>query len=178
MNRTEIEIKLNKDRAWLLNTYANLPEADLLRDATPSEHDPATSWSAKDHLAHLAGIEKNFVRIIQRHIAGDAEAVGLAKGADGQPRTRDQVMASVHEMTEQWVREQRTKSLSEVVALGQAARAETLALLAALRDDQLLEKVPGAPWADGTVGSMLALHADHGRMHWKWASEGLALKAS
>ena len=176
MNRTEIEIKLNKDRAWLLDTYAKLPETDLLRDATPSEHDPATAWSAKDHLAHLAGIEKRFVVMIRSHFAGDPDAVGLAKGPDGQPRTRDQIMASVHEMTEQWVREHRAKSLSDVVALGQQARSETLQLLSELSDGQLLEKLPGAPWADGSAGALLALHADHGRMHWQWARKGLGLR--
>ncbi len=176
MNRTEIEIKLNTDRAWLLDTYAQLPEADLLRAATPSEHDPESSWSAMDHLAHLAGIERNFVRMIKRHLAGDRNAVGFARDAEGQPRTREQVMATVHEMTEQWVREQRSKSLSDVVALGQAARAETLALLASLSDEQLLEKVPGAPWADGTVGAILAVNADHGRMHWKWVKDGWAAR--
>jgi hypothetical protein len=94
------------------------------------------------------------------------------KNADGQSRTREQIMASVHEMTETWVREHRDKSLSEVVALGQSVRAETLALLSELTDAQLDEKLPGAPWADGTVGGVLATNAGHGRMHWAWIKEG------
>lgn len=175
MNRTEIEIKLNEDRAWLLDTYARLPETDLLRDATPSEHDPSSSWSAKDHLAHLAGIEKRFVLMIRRHFAGDPDAVDLANGPDGQPRTREQIMASVHDMTETWVRAHRAKPLSEVVALGQHARSETLQLLSELSDEQLLEKLPGAPWGDGAAGTILAINAGHGRIHWHWAREGLGL---
>jgi hypothetical protein len=172
MDRIDIEIKLNKDRAWLLDTYAALPADELLRGVTASEHDPSTSWSAKDHLAHLAGIEKNFNRMIRRHFSGDANPVGLATGADGAPRTREQIMSAVHEMTEQWVVQHRAKPLSEVVALGQHARAETLALLAELSDAQLAEKLPGAPWADGTVGGVMAVNADHGRMHWAWVVEG------
>lgn len=34
--------------------------------------------------------------------------------------------------------------------------------------------VPGAPWADGTVGGVLAVNGDHGRMHWSWLREGLS----
>ena len=34
MDRTEIEIALNRDRAWLIETFAALPEADVTR--TPS----------------------------------------------------------------------------------------------------------------------------------------------
>lgn len=174
MNRTEIEIKLNKDRAWLLDACANMSESDLLRGATTSEHDPAVMWTPKDHLAHLAGIEKNFVRMIRRHLGGDANPVGLRENADGTPRTMEQIMAGVHEMTESWVREHRGKSLSAVIALNQASRAETLALLSELTDEQLIEKLPGAPWADGTIGAVLAVNADHGRMHWKWLTDGLA----
>ena len=83
-------------------------------------------------------------------------------------------MATVHEMTESWTVEHRDKSLSDVVALGQRARGETLALMAELSDEQLVEKLPGAPWADGTIGGVLATNADHGRMHWHWVKEGMA----
>jgi hypothetical protein len=71
MDRSEIEAKLNQDRAWLLETYAAMSLEELVRGVTVSEHDPSSMWSAKDHLAHLAGIEKNFNRMIRRHIAGD-----------------------------------------------------------------------------------------------------------
>ena len=68
MDRIEIEAKLNRDRAWLLETYAALPPDELVRGVTPSEHDPSSMWSPKDHLAHLAGIERNFVRMVRRHL--------------------------------------------------------------------------------------------------------------
>jgi hypothetical protein len=177
MNRIEIEIKLNKDRAWLLDAISALPPDDLVRGATPSEHAPDTMWSAKDHLAHLAGIEKNFVSMIRRHRAGDPNPVALRTNPDGTARTMEQVMAVVHQMTERWVVEHRDKSLSQVVALGEEARAETLALMAELTDDQLAEKLPGAPWSDGTIGGVISVNADHGRMHWQWTREGLGVAA-
>jgi len=27
-------------------------------------------------------------------------------------------------------------------------------------------------WADGTVGGIMAANADHGRTHYKWATDG------
>lgn len=172
MDRTEIEVKLNRDRAWLLETYVALSPDDLVRGVTPSEHDASVTWSPKDHLAHLAGIERNFNAMVRRHVAGDANPVALDRSGDGARLTRGEIMARVHRMNEDWVREHRARTLSELVALTQAIRAETLALMAELTDEQLLEKLPGAPWADGTIGGVLAVNADHGRMHWHWVKEG------
>ena len=42
-----------------------------------------------------------------------------------------------------------------------------------LTNEQLTEKLPGAPWADGTIGGVLAVNGDHGRVHWSWLREGL-----
>lgn len=171
MNRIEIEKKLNEDRAWLLATYAELSDAQLHDGLTPSEHDPSNLWSALDHLAHLALIERNFAAMVRRHVSGHGNPVGLTHDDEGTARTWDQIMASVHAMTEEWQLQHRGKSLDEVVALGQSARAVTLQLLSELSDEQLGETLPGAPWADGTVGGVLAANADHGRMHWKWVKD-------
>lgn len=51
------------------------------------------------------------------------------------------------------------------------ARGATLQLLSELSDDQLEEKLGGAPWADGTIAGVLGVNADHGRGHWKWVTE-------
>ena len=174
MNRIELEAKLGRDRAKLIELFQGLSEADLTRDATPSEHDSSGAWSAKDHLAHLAGIEKSFNRMIRRYLDGDKEPLGPRADANGKPRSREQVMAAVHESNEDWVSRHHAMSLSETVAAGQHVRSETLALLAELSDEQLLEKLPGAPWADGTIGGVLAVNGDHGRMHWSWLREGPA----
>jgi hypothetical protein len=171
VDRIEIEAKLNRDRAWLLEAYAALDDDKLRVGVTPSEHDDSVQWSRLDHMVHLVGIERNFNRMIERHLAGEANPVGLAKGGDGAPRSREEIMASVHRMNEDWVTRYRGASLTDVVALGQSARAETLALLGRLADAQLAEKLPGAPWADGTIGGVIATNADHGRMHWKWIKD-------
>jgi hypothetical protein len=81
-------------------------------------------------------------------------------------------MAGIHTWTEDWAEKHRGKSLEELVKVGLETRAETLKLLCELSQEQLDSKIPGAPWADGTVGSIMAANADHGRMHFKWAKEG------
>jgi hypothetical protein len=174
MTRTKLEIALNRERAWLLETYAAMAPADLQRPATSSEHDRATFWSAQDHLVHLAGIEKTFNRMVRRHLAGDANPVGLTTGPDGAARSREEIMAGVNASNEAWVRDHRGRSFDAVVALGEAVRAETLALIAELTDAQLDEKLPGAPWADGTIGGVLGVAGPHAHRHYDWVQEGLA----
>ena len=56
---------------------------------------------------------------------------------------------------------------------------ETAQPLAAMRESVLAIRallrasvIPGAPWADGTVGGIMAANADHGRRHFTWAKEG------
>jgi len=174
MNRIEIEIKLSKDRAWVLESFAAMPEEDLYRGITTSRENPESQWSAKDHMAHLVGIEIAFNGIIKRHIEGNANAIGIGVNEDGTRRSREEVMAVVHAMNEKWVKEQHDKTFNEIVALGQKVRAETLALLASLTDEQLNEQVPEAPWSDATVGGIIAVNGDHARQHFSWVSAGLA----
>jgi len=172
MNRTELEIKLNKDRAWTLETFTAMSEADLSRQITTSRHNPEAKWTAKDHLAHLVGIEKAFNQMIERHLAGNGSSIGLNE--DGSPRSLEEIMTIVHALNETWVTEHHHKTFNEVVILGQAIRSETLALIASLTDEQLNEKVPGVPFNDPTIGGILALNGDHARQHYEWVKGGLA----
>lgn len=192
MNRTEIEIKLNNDRVWLLEQYSALSDEDRSRPITTSKHDGAAQWSAKDHLVHLSGIERAFNRMVKRYLEGDPNPVGLSAKPDGSAptreemlnafketseealRRREEIMARVHAMNEEWVARHRDKIFSEVVALGQKVRGETLSLLASLTDEQLQEQLPGAPWGDGTIGGVMAINGDHGRSHYKSVVAGLA----
>lgn len=173
MNRTEIEIKLNKDRAWTLETWAAYSPEDLTRGITISRHNPDFSWSAKDHLAHLAGIEAVFNTIIKKFIAGDQNPISIMKNPDGTAPSREEIMAKVHAMNDDWVSKHVEKSFHEIVALGQQIRASTLSLLAELSDAQLEEKIPGAPWGDGTVGGIIAINDDHAKQHFGWVTAGL-----
>jgi hypothetical protein len=84
----------------------------------------------------------------------------------------EEIMASVHAWTEEWAEENRGKPFDELVCIGLTVRADTLKLLSELTDEQLDSKIPGAPWADGTVGGIMAANADHGRTHYKWATDG------
>ena len=173
MDRLEIELTLTRDRAGLLERVGALSPADLARGATDSAHDPASQWSALDHLAHLAGIERNFNAMIRAHLDGDARPVGIMRDNSGERRTMEQIMAAVNRMNEEWVVRHRGKSLAQVLALGETTRAETLALLGELTDDQLAQKVPDAPWADGTVGAIIATNGMHGRIHFAAVKAGL-----
>lgn len=174
MNRTEIEIKLSKDRAWVLENFAAMSEETLHRGITASREDPESKWSAKDHLAHLVGIEIAFNGIIKRHLEGQGNAIGIGVNEDGSRRSREEVMAVVHAMNEDWVKKHHDKSFDEIVALGQKVRGETLALLASLSDEQLNEQVPEAPWSDATIGGIIAVNGDHARQHFSWVTAGLA----
>ncbi len=174
MTRTELELKLHRDRAWTLETWAAYSHEDLTRGITVSRDQPETKWSALDHLAHLSGIETVFNALIRRHLAGDPQPIGFMRNADGTKAELPEIMARVHALNETWVSEHRGKSFSEVVALGQRVRAETLALLAELTDDELQQRVPDAPWADGTVGGILGVNGDHARQHHGWVTRSLA----
>jgi hypothetical protein len=171
MNRIEIESKLNKDRAWLLDALATMSEAELFAPRTPSEHDASKTWSFADHFIHTTLIEENWNGMFRRHIAG-GQGMTLGRNKDGSQQSRDEIMAGVHLWTERWADQHRGKSLDELVRVGAEVRADTLKLLSELTQEQLDSKIPGTPWADSTVGGIMAANADHGRMHYKWAKDG------
>ncbi len=170
MNRIEIEITLNRDRAWLLEHLSQMDEAELYAPRTFSEHDDESRWSHADHFIHTTLIEKNWNEMFRRHLDGE-HGMERRVNDDGTPQSMEQIMAGIHSWTEEWKAEHEGKSLDELVRIGLAVRAETLAYLAELSDEDLASTIPGAPWADGTVGAIMAANAAHGRMHWHWATE-------
>ncbi len=170
MDRIEIEIKLNRDRAWLLERLGAMSADELTAPRTFSEHDPESRWSFADHFVHTTLIERNWNAMFRRHLAGERGLEARVR-SDGSPQSMDEIMASIHSWTEEWKAEHSGKPFAELVRIGQAVRAETLGLLAELSDEDLASKIPGAPWADGTVGGIMAANADHGRMHYGWAKE-------
>ena len=178
MNRVEIEIKLNRGRADALEALVAMDDEELRRPRTRSEHDPDSWWSYADHFIHTTLIERNFNEMIRRHIRGDRgmDRELVDKSGAGL-RPREDVMAYVHAFTEKWKVENDGKPVDELVVIGLQVRADTLALLAELSDEQLASGIPGAPWADGTVGGIMAVHTDHAQMHRHWAEAGAPVEA-
>lgn len=171
MDRVAIEIKLNRDRSWLLETLSAMPEEELYAPRTRSEHDPSKTWSFADHFVHTTLIESNWNDMFRRHLAGEPAMTGPVGSDPSAPRS--EIMPRIHAWTEAWADKHRDKPFDELVRIGLAVRAETLSLLAQFNDDDLASVIPGAPWADHTVGGIMAANADHGRMHFKWAKEGV-----
>ncbi|HYZ91349.1 MAG TPA: DinB family protein [Actinomycetota bacterium] len=171
--RAEIVAKLEREAGRLVERYRSLSPDDLTRHCTESEVDGATSWCAKDHLAHLAMIERAFNSMIRRTVDGNSNPVGLdlSKG-------REAAIARVHKNNQDNIEEHRDDDLDALLADLDAARAETLELLGCLTDEQLALPVPGAPWNDGTVGGVLITNAYHQIQHWKWVEEGLGIVAA
>lgn len=176
MNRIQIESKLNTDRTWLLETLASMSHEELYAPRTPSENDPSKTWSYADHFVHTTLIEENWNAMFRRHISG-GQGMNIGRNTDGSQQPREEVMAGIHKWTEAWADKHRGKSLDELVAVGMAVRSDTLKLLSELTQEQLDSKIPGTPWADSTVGGIMAANADHGRMHFKYAKEGILTPA-
>ena len=74
MDRIEIEIKLNRDRAWLLERLGSMPADELTSPRTFSEHDPESRWSFADHFVHTTLIEQNWNAMFRRHVGGDVRS--------------------------------------------------------------------------------------------------------
>ena len=168
--REEIKKKLASARETLLSRYRSMSDEELARPCTESQ-DGGQPWSAKDHLAHLAMIEQAFQGMIERHLTGASNPVGLGGGSMAD------VMARVHHGNERNVDEHRGDDLETLIKGLDEARAASLALLDRLTDDQLAEPLPGAPWDDGTIGGVILTNAHHDRQHLAWAEEGLASPA-
>jgi dihydroxyacetone kinase DhaKLM complex PTS-EIIA-like component DhaM len=170
IDRATIVGKLAAEQAELMARYRALTELDLTRPCTDSEVDGAAPWNAKDHLAHLAMIERAFQGMIRRAVASESNPVGFANG------TRDEIIGRVHQGNQANVEKHRGDDLETLLHDLDAARDETLALLDELSDEQLAEVLPGAPWADGTIGGVLITNAYHQVQHLSWVAEGLAAK--
>lgn len=172
--RAEVIDLLAEERKTLLARYGSLSEADLSVACTESEAG-GEPWRPKDHLAHLAMIERAFQGMARRTLDGAKDPVGLRPaGAD---TSMEAVMARVHRMNEDNVDTHRHDSLDVLLADLASCRADTLAMIAELSDEHLQVKIPGAPWGDGTIAGVLQTAARHDRQHTAWVDEGLAAKA-
>ena len=175
MDRIEIELKLNRSRTDCIERLSALSEEELYAPRTQSEHDPSLWWSQADHFIHTTAIEKNFNAMIRRHIAGEPGMAGSPVQLDdeGKPATSwDDIMKKVNAFTEEWAVQHRGKPLDELVRIGAEVRGDTLQLLSTLTDDQLADRIPGAPWAKGVIGGIIAINADHAYAHHGYGEGG------
>jgi hypothetical protein len=169
-DRTTIKEALDRELVKLVDHFRSMSAEDVARPCTESEVPGADPWTPKDHITHLAMIERAFQGMIRRGISGDGDPVGLTRGG----RSREEIMAFVHKGNEDNVLAHKADDLEALIADLEAARADTLALLDELTDEQLASPLKGAPWADGTIGGVLITNAGHQVMHTKWVDEGLA----
>ncbi len=67
----------------------------------------------------------------------------------------------------------RDLELEPILDLLAGARAKTIEYIAALSDEQLDITIPGAPWADGTIGGVLGANGGHEMMHLAWVDDAV-----
>jgi len=165
---------LASEREKLIARYRAFTPEELEQVCTKSEAPGGAPWRVKDHLAHLASIERAFQGMIKRTIAGKDDPIGLGHlGSFKDAANREQILAYVHRLNQANVDAHHNDDFETLFADLMAARAETLALLGSLTDEQLALPMPGAPWADGSIGGVLITNAHHEMLHTKWVEEGL-----
>lgn len=165
--------KLKSERDRLIERYRNLTLLELETDVTESESEEGSFWSPKDHLAHLCHIEGAFRQMVRDTLDGKENPTKLT--SDGsEKRDRSSVIARVHRRNEKQVNLRRGEDLASLFVDLEAARNETIALVQSLTDEQLANRVPGAPWGDGSIGGVLITNGYHEAQHLAWVEEGLA----
>ncbi|HEX5588611.1 MAG TPA: hypothetical protein VFZ17_14985, partial [Acidimicrobiia bacterium] len=149
--------------------FGGLSPELLLAPATRSEADPDLWWTPKDHFSHLLRVELYFNKVITAFLDGSSNPTD-ARGA-----TREEAMAMVHRVNDDWMLEHRDVPYDELVRRLQDARAQTFALMARVDDDQFDVQMPNVPWSGGTISGVLTHNGgNHFERHWRWVTEGLA----
>ena len=167
--RTEIIETLNVSQEHLFALVRAWTPEELERPCTASEVPGGPPWRPKDHVMHLALIERTFQGMVRRTIAGELDPVGFSRtGAT----SREEVLAWIHRRNQAYIEEHQNDSREQILTDLAATRQQSLDLLAQLTDEQLALPIPGAPWADGTVGGILMTNAQHATQHLSWITEG------
>ncbi len=100
MRSIEIEFEPLESCAWPLVAFAGLSKDSLRRPLTPSEHGPAASGPNSILFVHLARIEDDFEKMIRGHISTPMNPVATLSEAQGEIRSRTQIMAGIHAMSD------------------------------------------------------------------------------
>jgi hypothetical protein len=169
--RTEIIDTLAASHEKLHAFYQALTPAERERACTPSEVASGASWNPKDHLTHLAAVERAFQGMVRRTLQGHQNPTGF--GDIKEATNREEILAKIHQFNQDHVETHHTDSLETMLADLDTARATTLALLAECTNEQITATVAGAPWSDGTIGGVLLTNAHHAIQHMTWVEEGL-----
>lgn len=168
--RSEILETLTHSQEHLLARYQAFTPQELERSCTESAVPDHAAWRPQDHLVHLAMIERAFQGMIRRTLQGEADPVGFGRtGATN----REEIIAWINRQNQDYVDAHRDDSMETILADCAATRKKTLELLEQLTDEQLALPVPGAPWADGTIGGVIITNAHHEARHLAWVEEGL-----
>ena len=168
--REEILKTLEEARGDLLAAYQKFTPEELERACTASEVPGGSPWNPKDHFAHLTLIERAFQSMVRRTLGGSEDPTGLSRAGVTNQEDR---MAWIHRNNQTYIDAHHNDSMESLLAEFNQARKETLALLSQLTDEQLSTAIPGSPWGDGTIGSILIVNARHGHQHIDWIHEGL-----
>ncbi len=170
LTREAILNALTEEREKLLARFKQFTPQELETPCTESEVPGGAQWRPKDHLAHLTLIEKAFQGMVRRTLNGSADPVGFSRtGATN----REEVRAWIHRNNQAYVEAHHDDSMETLLADLANARKDTLTLLEQLTDEQLLLPIPGALWADGSIGGILMTNAQHENHHLAWVEEGL-----
>jgi hypothetical protein len=168
--RHEVEIELARNRAEVVEYFASMDPAVLTHPVTRSPADPSFWWRPLDHLSHLVLVERNMCAVVRAHLDGDPEPL---RAVIPDRATREETMQFVDRMNDEFALRWAEASLDDILRAGEAALAETYALLGAVDSERLDEQMPGVPWSGGTIGAVLTHNGgDHFRRHRDWTETG------
>src|SRR6185312_13742595 len=129
VERWEIEARLNRSRASLLETYAAMSAAERSRPATNSALNAEVEWTAGDHFLHIIDPEQQIVEAIRRQVAGEEFPYPVLFDAEGNRLSSDVFLPIIHARNDTWLADHHDLTFDQIVALGAEVRARVLKLL-------------------------------------------------
>ncbi len=153
---SDLRSKLIVERTKLLQAFADLTPADLLRV------DPGQDWSIRDLIAHVAVSEQVNVEFAQKMLTED-EPAQLAAMATRFPDYPGEFQ--LDKFNAWMLARTREQTLEAAIAALHGAREKTLAWLDTLSPEQLGRTGVHAAWGPLTVAEILRVLALHDKMH-------------
>ncbi|MEO7002900.1 MAG: DinB family protein [Ktedonobacterales bacterium] len=171
--REHIQQQLIEARGRLLAFYQALSPEELRSICTQSEIEGAAPWTASDHLAHVNSTERALMNIVTRSMEGVDDPVGFGVFQGDHAK----IMDAINSRNEISVTRHRGDPLDLLLTTLAATRADTLALLDRVSDEQLAVFLASSEWGDKTVGALFLTVAGHDDMHRAWVQKGLEASA-